>query len=48
MLIVAEKNKQKRSGVKHDASLQEQVKQNLAKEKAEKIARDGALNDKKK
>jgi hypothetical protein len=41
------KNKQKRSGVKHDASLQEQVKQNLAKEKAEKIARDGALNDKK-
>lgn len=41
------KNKQKRSGVKHDASLQEQVKQNLAKEKAEKIARDSALNEKK-
>ncbi len=41
------KNKQKRSGVKHDASLQEQVKQSLAKEKAEKIARDNALNDKK-
>ncbi len=39
------KNKQKRSGVKHDASLQEQVKQDLAKDKADKIAKDSALND---
>jgi uncharacterized protein YaiL (DUF2058 family) len=39
------KNKQKRSGVKHDASLQEQVKQDLAKSKAEKAAKDSALND---
>ncbi len=39
------KNKQKRSGVKHDASLQEQVKQDLAKSKAEKLAKDSALND---
>jgi len=39
------KNKQKRSGVKHDASLQEQVKQDLAKSQAEKLAKDSALND---
>ena len=39
------KNKQKRSGVKHDASLQEQVKLDLAKAKAEKLAKDSALND---
>ena len=42
------KNKQKRSGVKHDASLQEQVKQDLAKSKTEKQAKDNALNDQKK
>lgn len=39
------KNKQKRSGVKHEASLQEQVKQDLAKAKAEKLAKDSALNN---
>ena len=39
------KNKQKRSGVQHNASLQEQVKQDLAKSKAEKLAKDSALND---
>lgn len=39
------KNKQKRSGVKHDASLQEQVKQDLAKSQAEKLAKDTALNE---
>jgi hypothetical protein len=42
------KNKQKRSGVKHDATLQEQVKQDLAKSKQEKIAKDNALNTLKK
>jgi hypothetical protein len=42
------KNKQKRSGVKHDATLQEQVKQDLAKSKQEKIAKDNALNTEKK
>ncbi|MGB0936735.1 MAG: DUF2058 domain-containing protein [Colwellia sp.] len=42
------KNKQKRSGVKHDATLQEQVKQDLAKSKQEKIAKDNALNAEKK
>lgn len=39
------KNKQKRSGVKHDASLQEQIKQDLEKSKAEKLAKDTALNE---
>jgi uncharacterized protein YaiL (DUF2058 family) len=39
------KNKQKRSGVQHGASLQEQVKDDLAKSKAEKLAKDSALND---
>ena len=39
------KNKQKRSGVQHGASLQEQVKEDLAKSQAEKIAKDSALND---
>lgn len=39
------KNKQKRSGVQHGESLQEQVKQDLAKAKAEKQAKDNALNE---
>ena len=38
------KNKQKRSGVQHDATLQEKVKQDLAKSKAEKQEKDNALN----
>ncbi len=42
------KNKQKRSGVQHDATLQEQVKQALAKTNAEKQAKDNALNEQKK
>ncbi|WP_281556417.1 DUF2058 domain-containing protein [Thalassomonas sp. RHCl1] len=42
------KNKQKRSGVNHDASLQEQVRQDLEKSKAEKLAKDNALNEQKK
>jgi uncharacterized protein YaiL (DUF2058 family) len=42
------KNKQQRSGVQHDASLQEQVKQELAKAKAEKQEKDHALNELKK
>jgi hypothetical protein len=42
------KNKQKRSGVQHDATLQEQVKQDLAKKQAEKAAKDAALNAEKK
>jgi len=37
-------NKQKRSGVEHEASLQEQVKQDLAIKQAEKAAKDAALN----
>lgn len=41
-------NKQKRSGVKVDASLQEQIKQDLAQAKQEKLARDIALNNEKK
>lgn len=39
------KNKQKRSGVKHDASLQEKVQQDLAKAKVEKQAKDSTLNE---
>jgi len=39
------KNKQKRSGVQHDETLQEQIKQDLAKAKAEKQAKDNALNE---
>ncbi len=39
------KNKQKRSGVQHDASLQEQVKQDLAKAKVVKQDKDNALNE---
>jgi uncharacterized protein YaiL (DUF2058 family) len=42
------KNKQKRSGVAVDASLQEQVKKELELAKQEKLARDTALNDEKK
>lgn len=38
------KNKQARSGVEHEKSLQEQVKQDLEKSKKEKAARDAALN----
>ena len=41
------KNKQKRSGVQHGSSLQEQVKQDLEKSKQEKIAKDSALNEEK-
>lgn len=42
------KNKQKRSGVQQDASLQEQVKQDLEAAKAEKQRKDNALNEQKK
>jgi len=42
------KNKQQRSGVQHDATLQEQVKQDLAKAKTEKQDKDNALNEQKK
>ncbi|MBU2894495.1 DUF2058 domain-containing protein [Colwellia sp. D2M02] len=42
------KNKQKRSGVKHEATLQEQVKQDLEKARLEKQAKDNALNEEKK
>ncbi|MBU2871952.1 DUF2058 domain-containing protein [Colwellia sp. E2M01] len=42
------KNKQKRSGVAHGATLQEQVKQDLAISKADKAAKDAALNEAKK
>jgi len=41
------KNKQKRSGVQHDATLQEQVKQDLAKARTEKQDKDNALNEQK-
>lgn len=42
------KNKQKRSGVQHGASLQEQIKEDLKKSQAEKLAKDTALNEAKK
>jgi uncharacterized protein YaiL (DUF2058 family) len=42
------KNKQKRSGVQHDASLQEQVQQDLAKAKTDKINKDNLMNEQKK
>ncbi|MEW6981603.1 DUF2058 domain-containing protein [Colwelliaceae bacterium 6471] len=42
------KNKQKRSGVEVEASLQEQVKKDLAKSQSEKLAKDTALNEQKK
>ncbi|MBL0710611.1 MAG: DUF2058 domain-containing protein [Colwellia sp.] len=42
------KNKQKRSGVQHGATLQEQVKQDLAKAQSEKQAKDNELNNQKK
>jgi uncharacterized protein YaiL (DUF2058 family) len=41
-------NKQKRSGVAKDESLQDQVKQDLAKAQKEKLAKDAALNEEKK
>jgi uncharacterized protein YaiL (DUF2058 family) len=42
------KNKQKRSGVAIDASLQEQIKKDLEKTQQEKLAKDNALNADKK
>lgn len=42
------KNKQKRSGVELEQSLQEKVKQDLTKVNAEKAAKDKALNEDKK
>lgn len=41
------KNKQKRSGVQHGASLQEQVQQDLAKAQTDKVTKDNALNEQK-
>jgi len=38
------KNKQKRSGVNVEASVQEQVQQDIQKQKTEKLAKDNALN----
>lgn len=38
------KNKQQRSGVKHELSLQEKVKQDLASSQAEKAKKDAELN----
>jgi len=38
------KNKQKRSGVQHGASLQEQIQQDLAKAKTDKKTKDNVLN----
>lgn len=42
------KNKQKRSGANVKVSLQEKVKQDLAKTQQEKKLKDNALNDEKK
>jgi hypothetical protein len=42
------KNKQQRSGVEHSASMQEQVKEDLLLSKADKQAKDIALNNVKK
>lgn len=42
------KNKQKRSGVSVDVSIQEQVKQDVERAKQEKLARDEQLNNEKK
>ncbi len=42
------KNKQQRSGVEHNASLQDQVKEELLLAKADKLAKDTALNNAKK
>jgi uncharacterized protein YaiL (DUF2058 family) len=39
------KNKQKRSGVKHDASLQEQVQQEIVNAKVDKQVKDNELNE---
>lgn len=41
------KNKQKRSGVQHGNSLQEQVQQDLIKAKSDKQTKDNALNEQK-
>ncbi|REL25976.1 DUF2058 domain-containing protein [Thalassotalea euphylliae] len=38
------KNKQKRSGAQVEATMQEQVKQDIAKQKEQKLAKDAALN----
>ena len=38
------KNKQQRSGVQHDATLQEKIKQDLTASKKEKADKDAALN----
>ncbi|REL30345.1 DUF2058 domain-containing protein [Thalassotalea euphylliae] len=38
------KNKQKRSGAQVEASMQEKVKQDIAKQKEQKLAKDAALN----
>ncbi len=42
------KNKQKRSGVEHDSSLQEKIQNDLVHSRANKKAKDTALNDSKK
>ncbi|MDG1751407.1 MAG: DUF2058 domain-containing protein [Thalassotalea sp.] len=42
------KNKQKRSGVEMEASLQEKIKQDLVKTQQDKQAKDQALNEEKK
>lgn len=42
------KNKQKRSGVKVEASMQEKVQQDIAKQQAQKQAKDAELNAKRK
>jgi len=42
------KNKQKRSGVEHGATMQEQIKQDLVKAKVKKQSKDNALNEQKK
>lgn len=42
------KNKQKRSGVEVEVSLQEKVKQDLAKSQLDKKSKDNALNEEKK
>jgi uncharacterized protein YaiL (DUF2058 family) len=42
------KNKQKRSGVQHEDSLQDQVKKDLIKAQSEKQEKDNALNELKK
>ncbi len=46
--VKRKQNKQKRSGVDHGISLQEQVQQDLVKDRSEKLAKDAALNQQKK